>query len=98
MTIKINLLSTLQFSSPLTISLPCVLPHVGEVDESSPLLELEGIQSILNNIRKNIFFLNLLPKHISVIERHDCINNYIAHNIEKHINSLSIKIRVFLLL
>jgi hypothetical protein len=26
-------ISTLQFSSPLTVSLPCVLQHVGEVDE-----------------------------------------------------------------
>src|SRR3954471_13990718 len=29
----LSTISTLQFSSPLTISLPCVLPHVGEVDE-----------------------------------------------------------------
>jgi hypothetical protein len=29
----LSTISTLQFSSPLTISLPCVLQHVGEVDE-----------------------------------------------------------------
>ena len=42
-------ISTLQFSSPLTLSLPCVLPHVGEVgeDENSSRPEVKDRKSVV---------------------------------------------------
>ena len=43
----LSIVSTLQFFSPLTISLPCVLQHVGEVgeDENSSRPDVEAIWS-----------------------------------------------------
>jgi hypothetical protein len=90
---QVSSLSTLQFPSPLTIDLPCVLLHFGEVEESSSRPEVEGIQS-LNLVGYIIFVLNLCPKLMNATERHDCKNNCIAHKINKHISSSRIKIRV----